>query len=84
MTQNESYTVEIRVNVISLGRRAFEKVKTLLTARIPIEMKKIFTKSFILSAVLYSSEIWTIKNKEERYLQSFEMLVEKNDYGELD
>ena len=56
--------------MISMGKRALEKVEALLRARsAPIGMIKCFAKGFIWSVVLYGSERWTITKKEG----SFEM-----------
>ncbi|KAI5735245.1 hypothetical protein M8J77_016135 [Diaphorina citri] len=70
---NGSCTQEIRSR-ISMGKTAFLKVKDLLTARrIPLKLKKRFAKCYIWSVVLYRSETWTLRKKEEKYLESFEM-----------
>ena len=45
------------IDRLSLGEKAFEKVKTMLTTRrISIRMRKKFDKRFICSVVLYGSE----------------------------
>ena len=70
---NGSSTEEIRSR-IAMGKGAYVKVKTLLTAQtIPIKLRKRFAKCFVWSVVLYGCESWTIKKKEERYLDNFEM-----------
>ncbi|KAL1446126.1 hypothetical protein WDU94_014018 [Cyamophila willieti] len=70
---NGSCTEEIRSR-ISMGKAAFEKVKDLLIARrIPLKLRKRFAKCYIWSVVLYGAETWTLKKKEEKYLESFEM-----------
>ena len=54
------------------------KVKALLTAtRVAIEIRNRFFKRSILSVGFYESETWTIKKKEERYLESFVMWLWK-------
>lgn len=70
---NGSCTQEIRSR-ICMGKSAFIKVQNLLTARrIPIKLRKRFAKCYIWSVVLYGSETWTMRKKEEKYLESFEM-----------
>lgn len=70
---NGSCTQEIRCR-ISMGKTAFLKVKDLLTSkRIPLKLRKRFAKCYIWSVVLYGSETWTVRKKEEKYLESFEM-----------
>ncbi|KAI5715694.1 hypothetical protein M8J77_020891 [Diaphorina citri] len=68
-----SCTEEIRGR-ISMGKTAYVKVQNILTARrIPLQLRKRFAKCFIWSVVLYGSETWTLRKKEEKYLESFEM-----------
>uniref|UniRef100_A0A8D8TDU0 Craniofacial development protein 2 n=1 Tax=Cacopsylla melanoneura TaxID=428564 RepID=A0A8D8TDU0_9HEMI len=70
---NGSCTEEIRSR-ISMGKAAFEKVKHLLIARrIPLKLRKRFAKCYVWSVVLYGAETWTLRKKEEKYLESFEM-----------
>ncbi|KAI5728388.1 hypothetical protein M8J77_014772 [Diaphorina citri] len=70
---NGSCTTEIRSR-ITMGKTAFMKVQDLLTARrIPLKLRKRFAKCYIWSVVLYGSETWTMRKKEETYLESFEM-----------
>ncbi|KAI5743600.1 hypothetical protein M8J77_020048 [Diaphorina citri] len=70
---NGSCTTEIRSR-IAMGKTAFMKVQDLLTARrIPLKLRKRFAKCYIWSVVLYGSETWTMRKKEETYLESFEM-----------
>uniref|UniRef100_A0A8D8UAM4 Craniofacial development protein 2 n=1 Tax=Cacopsylla melanoneura TaxID=428564 RepID=A0A8D8UAM4_9HEMI len=70
---NGSCTKEIRSR-ISMGKTAFVKVNDILTARrIPLTLRKRFAKCYIWSVVLYGSETWTLRKKEEKYLESFEM-----------
>lgn len=59
---------------IAMGKTAYTKVQDILTARrIPLKLRKRFAKCYIWSVVLYGSETWTMRKKEERYLESFEM-----------
>ncbi|KAI5746408.1 hypothetical protein M8J77_003278 [Diaphorina citri] len=72
---NGSCTEEIRSR-IGMGKIAFEKVKDLLTTRrIPLKLRKRFAKCYVWSVVLYGAETWTMRKKEEKYLESFEMWV---------
>ncbi|KAI5742530.1 hypothetical protein M8J77_008273 [Diaphorina citri] len=72
---NGSCTEEIRSR-IGMGKIAFEKVKDLLTTRrIPLKLRKRFVKCYVWSVVLYGAETWTMRKKEEKYLESFEMWV---------
>uniref|UniRef100_A0A8D8XRU9 Endonuclease-reverse transcriptase n=1 Tax=Cacopsylla melanoneura TaxID=428564 RepID=A0A8D8XRU9_9HEMI len=57
-----------------MGKTAFMKVQDLLAARrIPLKLRKRFAKCFIWSVVLYGSETWTMRKKEEKFLENFEM-----------
>uniref|UniRef100_A0A8D8WNZ2 Craniofacial development protein 2 n=1 Tax=Cacopsylla melanoneura TaxID=428564 RepID=A0A8D8WNZ2_9HEMI len=68
-----SCTKEIRSR-IAMGKTAYTKVQDILTARrIPLKLRKRFAKCYIWSVVLYGSETWTMRKKEEKYLESFEM-----------
>ncbi|KAI5728919.1 hypothetical protein M8J77_006673 [Diaphorina citri] len=70
---NGSCTQEIRSR-IAMGKTSFMKVQDLLTARrIPMKLRKRFAKCYIWSVVLYGCETWTMRKKEETYLESFEM-----------
>lgn len=40
---------------------------------IPISLRKRFAKCFIGSVVMFGTEIFTFKKKEEKYLESVEM-----------
>lgn len=72
---NGGCTEEIRSR-IGMGKIAYEKVKDLLTARrIPLKLRKRFAKCYVWSVVLYGAETWTLRKKEERFLESFEMWV---------
>ena len=47
--------------------------KSLLTSKVNIELRKKLFRCYVWSIALYDSEIWTLKQLERKYLESFEM-----------
>ena len=60
---------------IALGKEAFSKRTELLRGKINLNLKKRLVKTLIWSVVLYGSETWTLRKKDENRLEAFEMWV---------
>lgn len=54
------------------ARCSFQKKKSLLTSRnIYLKIRKNFLKTYVWSVALYGSEMWTIKEVEEKNILAF-------------
>ncbi|KDR09341.1 hypothetical protein L798_15108, partial [Zootermopsis nevadensis] len=58
---------------IAMAKAAFVKKRILLTSKLGLEMKKKLVKCYVWSVALYGAETWTLRKKEQKYLESFEM-----------
>ena len=74
ITREGTCCMEIKSR-IAQGKVAFERERRTLTGKLKMELKKRFVKSFIWSVALYGSETWTIKAKDKKHLEAFEMWV---------
>ncbi|MDR5124748.1 reverse transcriptase domain-containing protein, partial [Salmonella enterica subsp. enterica serovar Typhimurium] len=73
LVTNDAYcTNEIRSR-IAMAKAAFNKKITLLTSKLSLELRKKLVMCYIWSIALYGSETWTLRKKEKKYLESFEM-----------
>ena len=54
-------------------KAAFSKKNTLLTSKLSLELRKKLIMCYIWSIALYGSETWTLRKREKKYLESFEM-----------
>ena len=72
VTCDAGCTKEIKIR-IALGKVAFNKKRELLTSKINLQLKKKFVKCYVWSIALYGSETWTLREKERKYLEAFEM-----------
>lgn len=72
ITADALCTKEVKVR-IAMAKAAFIKQRLLLTSKLDLEMKKKLVKCCIWSVALYGAETWTLRKKEQKYLESFEM-----------
>jgi len=85
ITSDAGCTKEIRIR-IAMGKAAFNKKKVLLTSKLNLELKKKLVKCYVWSIALYGAETWALREKDRKYLESFEMWcwrkMEKIDWRE--
>ena len=74
ITQDGNCCKEIKSR-IAQGKVAFERERRTLTGKLRMELKKRFVKGFVWSVALYGSETWTIKAKDKKHLEAFEMWI---------
>ena len=74
ITSNAKCHVEIRRR-IAMGKDAFYKRKELLRGKLNKNLKKRIIKSIIWRVVLYGSETWTMRKKDIKRLEAFEMWI---------
>jgi hypothetical protein len=72
ITSNARCTREIRLR-IAMAKAAFNKKKTLFTSKLDLNLRKKLVQCYICSIVLYGAETWTLRNVDQKYLESFEM-----------
>lgn len=72
LTKDAHCTNEIRTR-IAMAKAAFNKKRTLLTSKLSLELRKKLVKCYIWSIALYGAETWTMRKREKKYLESFEM-----------
>src|SRR6218665_925656 len=58
-----------------MGKDAFYKRKELFRGKLNKNLKKRIIKSMIWSVVLYGSETWTMRKKDIKRLEAFEMWI---------
>jgi hypothetical protein len=56
-----------------LYKAAFNNKKALFTSKLDLNFKEKLVKCYIWSIVLYGPETWTLRNVDQKYLESFEM-----------
>ena len=72
ITRDAQCTKEIRER-IAMAKIAFNKKRNILTGKLNLQLRKNLMKCYIWSVALYGAETWTIRKKEKKYLESFEM-----------
>jgi len=84
LTNDGRCTREIKSR-IALAKAAFSKKKTLFTSKFDLNLRKKLIKCYIWSMAFYGAETWTLRTADEKYLESFEMLMmEKDGEDQLD
>ena len=58
---------------IVIAKEAFNRKMSLFTSRLNTELKKKLVECYVWSIALYGSEIWTLRQLERKYFESFEM-----------
>ena len=46
---------------------------SLLTSKLSLSLRKKLVKNYVCSIALYGAETWTLRKREKKYLESFEM-----------
>jgi hypothetical protein len=56
-----------------MAKVAFNKKKNLFTSKQDLNLRKKLVKCYIWSIALYGAEMWTLREIDQKYLESFEM-----------
>jgi len=56
-----------------MAKAAFSKKRALFTSTLDLKLRKKLVKCYILSITLYGAETWTIREVDQKHLESFEM-----------
>lgn len=71
---------EIRTR-LAMGRLAFGKRKELLSKGLDEKVKNKIIKAFIWSTATYACETWTLKEKDKKRIEAFEMWIWRRSQG---
>jgi len=72
LTNDRRCTCEIKPR-IAMAKAAFSKKRALFTSTLDLKLRKKLVKCYILSITLYGAETWTIREVDQKHLESFEM-----------
>jgi len=56
---------------MAVTKTAFTDKKTVLTGDLNLNLRKKLEKCYIWSIALYGAETWTLRNVDQKYLESF-------------
>jgi hypothetical protein len=71
LTNDGKCTCEIKCR-IAIAKATFNKMRTLFTSTLDLEMRKKLVKCYVWSIALYGAETWTLRAVDQKYLKSFE------------
>lgn len=74
ITEDMRFNHEVKIQ-IAIAREAFNQKRKLLYGRLDRTLRKRLVKYFVWSVVLYSTETWSLRIKDERRLKAFEMWI---------
>jgi hypothetical protein len=72
LTNDGRCTCEI-ICRIAMAKAAFNKKRALFTSTLDMELRKILVKCYIWSIALYGAETWTLREVDQKHVESFEM-----------
>jgi hypothetical protein len=58
---------------IAMAKAAFNECKSLLKKKLDLNLRKKLVKCYIWSTALYGAETWTLREIDQKHLESFEM-----------
>jgi hypothetical protein len=56
-----------------MAKAAFNKMRSLFTSTLDLELRKKLVKCYVWSIALYGAETWTLRALDQKHLESFEM-----------
>ena len=83
LTNDGRCTREIKSR-ISMAKAAFNKKKILLTSKLNLNLRKKLVKCYIWSMAFYGAETWMLRAADQKYLESFDVVLEKDGKDQLD
>jgi hypothetical protein len=72
LTKDGRCTCEIKCKN-AMAKAAFKKKRALFTSKLDLELRKKVVKCYIWSVALYGAETWTLREVDQKHLESFEM-----------
>jgi hypothetical protein len=72
LTNDGTLTCEIKSR-IAMAKAAFNKKRALFTSKMDLEMRKKLVQCYVWSIALYGAETWTLRARDQKHLESFEM-----------
>jgi hypothetical protein len=72
ITNDTRYTRDIKSS-IAMAEAAFNKTKGLFTNKLDLDLRKKLVKCCIWLIALLGVDMWTLREVEQKYLESFEM-----------
>ena len=72
LTEDGRCTCEIKSR-IAMAKAAFNKKKNLFTSKLDLNLRKKIVKCYVWSMALYGAETWTLRETDQKRLESFEM-----------
>jgi len=67
-----------------MAKAAFNKKKTFLTSKLDLNLRKKLVKCYIWSMAFYGAETWMLRAADQKYLESFDVVLEKDGKDQLD
>ena len=56
-----------------MAKAAFNNKRNLFTSTLDLELRKMLVKYYVWSIAVYGAETWTLRAKDQKHLESFEM-----------
>jgi hypothetical protein len=82
ITKDARCTREIK-SKIAMAKAAFNKKKNLFTSKLDLNLRKKLVKCHIWSIALYGAQTWTLREVDQKYLESFEMWCWRRSVGPI-
>jgi hypothetical protein len=72
ITNDAGCTREVKSRT-AMSKAALKRKKILLASKVDLNLRKKLVKCYICSTALYGAETWTLRQIDQKYLESFEM-----------
>jgi hypothetical protein len=83
LTNDGRYTCEIKFR-IAIAKTAFTKYRDLFTSKMDLELRIKLVKCYIWGIDLYGAETWTLRAVDQKHVESFDAVLEKDEEDQLD
>jgi hypothetical protein len=83
LTSDGKCTCDIKFRVAN-AKPAYSKKRALFSSKIDLELRKKLVKCYTCNIALYGAETWTLRTVDQKHLESFEMVLEKDGEDQLD
>jgi hypothetical protein len=67
-----------------MAKASFNKRINLFTIKLDLNLSKKLVKCYIWSIAFYGAETWTLRKVDQKYLESLDVVLEKNGEDQLD
>jgi len=75
MITNDARCIHEIKSTIPMANEAFNKMKTLLTSRLDLNLRKKLVNCYVWSIALYGAETWTLQEVDHKYLGRWKCCV---------